>query len=101
MPNFVAALTNVSDCVVGDYCDVSVITSEVVGYREDSEGNEIPEYGMTGDVAMEAIETNVRTDGDIGDALTEADAILRNAGWDRVGEWEPSQNAYYADVRRS
>lgn len=102
MTNYVAALTNAADCVAGDYCDVSVIESEISGYREDHEGNEVPEYGMTGVVAMDAVETTVRTDADaIEDALAQADAILRDAGWTRVGNWEPSPNAYYADVERN
>jgi hypothetical protein len=101
MTKFVAALANVSDCVAGDYCDVSVIESEIVGYREDHDGNEIPQYGMTSTVAMDAIETTVRTDADdIAAAIVEADAILRDNGWTRVSDWQAADTAYYADVER-
>lgn len=101
MTNFVAALATQSDVVSGDYCDVSVLTATVINFREDNEGNEIPEYGMDGGVAMDAIDTTVLTSGDDADALTDADRILAENGWTRTGDWEASDNAYYADVERN
>ncbi|MER7331721.1 MULTISPECIES: hypothetical protein [unclassified Micromonospora] len=101
MTKFVAALANASDVVSGDYCDVSVIESEIVSYREGRDGNDVPEYGLTDKLAMDAVDTNVRTDGDIKAALADADRVLRDNGWNRSGDWEPSQNAYYAEVERA
>jgi len=100
MTQFVATLANCADVVTGDNCDVSVIESEIVSYYEDYDGNVIPEYEMNGNVAMDAIETTVPTDGDIHAALDEADTILRDAGWVRVEDWEASESAYCAEVER-
>lgn len=99
---YTAALATASDVVFGDFCDVSVVENEVTSYRQGSDGYDIPVYGMTSVVAMDAVETTVRTDADnYGDAETDADEILAANGWVRIGDWEPSDNAYYAPVERA
>lgn len=99
---YTAALATASDVVFGDFCDVSVVESEVISYRQGSDGYDIPVYGMTSVVAMDAVETTVRTDADsYGHAESEADEILAANGWIRTGDWEPSDNAYYAPVAKA
>lgn len=99
---YTAALATASDVVANGLCDVSVVENEVITYRQGSDGYDIPVYGMTSTVALDAVETTVRTDADsYGDAETEADDILAANGWTRTGDWEPSDNAYYAPVAKA
>lgn len=99
---YTAALATASAVVFGDFCDVSVVENEVISYRQGSDGYDAPVYGMTSVVAMEAVETTVRTDADdLSDAETEADEILAANGWVRTGDWQPADTAYYALVERA
>ena len=97
---YTAAIGTASDVVAGDFCDVMVAENDIVGYREDEDGNEIPEYEMGSNVVMPAQETTVRTDeaDPWGRLEAEAVAILAANGWRVVGPWELGDNAAYATV---
>ena len=81
--HYTAWLTTSWDCLATDYCDVVVMRDEVCGYRDDENGNEIPEYTCAGgDPVFQAV-LSVRYDAeDLNDVIfDEADRLLRDAGW--------------------
>lgn len=97
---YAAALCNVADCLPHGMCDVAVYETEITGYRVDGDGADVPDYGLTDRAAMAAVDTDVPVAGDQAGLAERADAVLAANGWTRTGDWEPSQNAYYADVVR-
>lgn len=99
---YTAAVATDPSCVAGDYCDVQVLENEIVTYRIDDDGNEIPEYGMTSVLALDAIETDVRTDDEdaLDKAQRSADEILAEHGWRRTEEWSVADTAMYALAER-
>lgn len=102
-PTYTAAIALVDSVVAGDFCDVSVAENVIVGYREDEDGNEIPEYAMGTNVVLDPVETTVRTDEiDPWSRLEdEAVEILDKNGWRVVGDWEQADTAAYARVERA
>jgi hypothetical protein len=100
---YTAAICTDSSTVAGDYCDVSVAADELVGYREDDDGNATPQYAMGSTVVLEAIETGVRVDDDdkLEKAEKAAEKILEDQGWTVTGPWKASDNAMYAQVERN
>jgi len=89
MTTFTAAITTASDCVLGDFCDVSVAENEIITYKLHEDGTETPVYGMSGKVVMDAVETTVRTDASdkLGQIEADAERILAANGWKIVGSW--------------
>lgn len=102
MTTYTAAVAIVSDCVAGEFCDVTVLENEIVNYRETDQGEEVPEYGMTAVQAMACTETDVRVDDEdmLGKAGPAADVVLAAAGWTRVEGWSVADTAMYALVER-
>lgn len=103
MTTFTAAIGTASDVVLGDFCDVTVAEDDVISYRFDEDGNEIPLYGMSDRIVMEPIETDVRVDDDESLQKVEAAAreVLEDNGWKVTGTWESGGNALYASVERA
>lgn len=98
---YTAAIGLVSGVVAGDHCDVSVAENDVVGYRDDEFGNEVPEYAMGSKVVMQSVETDVRTDDEDvnGKVYDAADYVLMVRGWRRVSSWDDAAgDAAYARV---
>lgn len=102
MTTYTAAIATASDCVLNGYCDVTVLTNEIAGYREDSNGNEVPVHEASGPMVMNPVDTDVTCDDD--DKLTKAqdaaETILNANGWTITGTWEIADNAMYAAVER-
>lgn len=105
MEHFTAWITTTADCLVGDFCDVSVLRDEVIGYREDWEGNETPEWSSAGEGPVFTADLAVRHDDRSGDthgrAIDEAETALRKAGWTvEQREWESVTTGWIATVSR-
>jgi prevent-host-death family protein len=100
MTTYTAAIGLLSDVVAGDFCDVSVAENDILSYRHDANGDEVPVYSMGSNVVMDAVELPVRVDADDkGERIEDAaDEALRAAGWRRVDGWESADNAAYATV---
>jgi hypothetical protein len=103
MTTFTAAIATASDCVLGEFCDVSVAKNEIITRKLEEDDGETPVYGMGGNVVMAAVETTVRTDVDdkLGRIEADAERILADNGWKVTGAWELADNAAYASVERA
>jgi hypothetical protein len=99
---YTAAIATASECVAGDFCDVSVAQDEIVGYAENEDGEEYPLYAMGPNVVMAAQEIPVRTDEDdkLGRIEQEAVKVLEANGWRVTGPWGITDNAAYAAAER-
>lgn len=100
---YTAAIGLVSSVVAGDHCDVSVAKNDVVGYHDDEDGNEAPQYAMGNKVVLGPVETSVRTDEDVAAKVYDAaDEVLAANGWRRVGDWDDtSGDTAYVTVERA
>ena len=100
--HFTAWLTTDPSCLVGEPSDVTVLEDEIGGYEIDQFGNETdtPIWTSTTTEHMTAVTTVSARDGDHDDALTEAEALLRAAGWATVGDWEAVDTGYIITVER-
>lgn len=96
---YTAAIATASDCVAGDYCDVTV-AEDTITYYADANGDH-EERTMGTDVVF-AAEINVRTDDEdkLAKVKAAAEDILRANGWVRTGSWTITDNALYATVER-
>jgi prevent-host-death family protein len=103
-PTYTAAIGLASSVVAGDHCDLSIAENDVVGYRDDENGGEVPEYAMGNKVVLDPIETAVRTDDEdvAGKVYAAADEVLAANGWRRTGDWDDAAgDAAYAPVERA
>lgn len=101
MTRYAAVIGITSDVVEDGFCDLSVTKLDVIGYAFDEAGEEREEYVITDDFAMETIQLAVRTKDDDAASLAmiEADVLLNEAGWARIGPWETlGDNAVSAEV---
>lgn len=111
--HYTAWITSSRDCLTSDYCDVVVLRDEVSGYREDSNGNEVPEYTSAGEGPVFESVLSSRYDAEDLNAVVfdEADRLLAEAGW-RVEypdfptdhpnvTWQPVTTGCLATVTRS
>jgi hypothetical protein len=96
---FTAWITTDASAVTTGHCDVIVLTDQITGYREGTNGDEIPEWESTGPEMFSAV-TGVPVDGDHKDAIDEAETLLNAAGWYRTADWEAVTTGYIATVTR-
>lgn len=100
---YTAAIGLVSSVVAGDHCDLTVAENGIVGYRDDEDGTEVPQYAMSSNIVLGPVETAVRTDGDVAaEVYDAADEALSERGWRRVGAWDDTAgDVAYATVERA
>ncbi|MCG6493454.1 hypothetical protein [Kitasatospora sp. A2-31] len=96
--HFTAWLVNDVSCLAGDNCDVTVLPDEAHDY--DNDGEEVISWVSTGTDVFQAETTVDARDGDINQAIREAEQLLEDAGWRITGSWEAVDNAYVAEVER-
>jgi hypothetical protein len=100
-PHFTAWLVNDPSALNQDNCDVTVLADVLIGYDKNDSGEETPCWASNGAEVFHAVTDTSARDGDIEDALSRAEELLAEAGWDTVGKWEAVDNAYLVTVERS
>lgn len=96
---FTAWITTDSSCLTSDYCDVSVLIDRITGYRDDDNGQEVPDWESTGPEVFSAV-TATPASGDGKDAIDQAEDLLRDAGWQITSDWEAVPTGFIATVTR-
>ena len=103
MSHYTAFVTTDPTCLDGEYCDVVILTDEVMGWHNSTDGDgkttSKPIWESSGP-QMYSAPTTVRTDEDHDDAIKDAVGILATAGWHIVGQWEAIATGYCATVER-
>ncbi|BCY10968.1 hypothetical protein [Actinoplanes sp. L3-i22] len=96
----IATIGTAPDVVAGDHCDLRIFPAgtEIAGNLDGDETTDV--YIISGD-QMYVTDLSVEIGGDDEQAMAEADQILETRGMTRVGPWEPSDNALYAEVEAS
>lgn len=96
-----AWLVNIPSCLDQPMMDVTVLADEPV-YDVNSDGEEyIHGWTSTGDPVFTAITNVPAEDGEIADGLADAKRLLRDGGWNTVGEWDVTDNAYVITVEHA
>ena len=96
-----AWLTNDPTCLSQPNVDLVILADTPIGHTVDDAGSETPTWGSIGDPIYTAITGTDARDGDITDAIREADTLLTAAGWARSGDWEATTSSYIATVERA
>lgn len=101
--HFTAWLVNDTSALDQPNCDLTVLGDEISGYQpgEDGEDTETPVWTSTGNNVYYGITSVSATDGDIDDAIRDAENLLAAAGWTTAGRWEAVDNAYLITVERT
>ena len=99
--HYTAFVTTDPTCVDGDYCDLIILTDEILGYRSNENGEDFdqPIWESSGPQVYSAV-TAVRLDEDHDNAIKDATSILNRAGWAVTGPWEAVATGYCATVAR-
>lgn len=98
--HFTAWLVNDASALDTDFMDLTVIEDEAISYDVDDEGNETPVWSSQGEQQLHAVTTVPAKGGDIDDAQDQAEDLLQAAGWQTVGDWDVTDNAYIITVER-
>lgn len=99
--HFTAWLAVESSVLTNDNCDVTILQDEVISYRTDDDGTEIPEWTTAAGVPQAFYaETHATTDDDHSDAQNQARDLMEEAGWRIVGDWEATDSGYIVTVER-
>lgn len=94
--HFTAWLTTDTSALAGDNADVVVLADELRGEPDDPNA-----WSSTSDERFSAVTTVNAAEGDIEDAIREANDLLAAAGWSRVGEWESVTTGCIVTVERA
>jgi hypothetical protein len=101
--HYTAWITNDRSCLETDHCDVTVLADKATSYRQDDEGNEIPDWESTGPAVFSAV-TTVTVDADHAELIGQAEALLSEGGWHVVrngdSTWQGVPTGYIAEVTR-
>jgi len=100
--HFTAWLVNAPSDLDGDFIDVTVLEDKAVSYDVDEDGNETPAWGTDSSkpTAFYAVTTVDAKNGDVRDAIDEAEELMAAAGWSVTGTWDTVPNAYIVTVER-
>lgn len=98
--HFTAWLVNAPSCLDTEFMDVAVIEDEAISYKVDDDGAETPVWASQGDRVLNAVTTVSAKGGDIDVAKDQAEDLLKAAGWQTVGDWDVTDNAYIVTVER-
>ncbi|MFE2850533.1 hypothetical protein ACFXJO_05295 [Streptomyces lavendulae] len=94
--HFTAWLATDRSVLMTDNIDIAVIEDELVGGDPDNDSD----WTSSGAMHFHA-ETSVdATDGDVADAISEAETLMSATGWEIDGKWQATDNAYYVTVTR-
>ncbi|MBB1253065.1 hypothetical protein H3146_06735 [Streptomyces sp. OF3] len=96
--HFTAWLVNDPSCLDTAACDVTVLEDQLIGGDPDSDDDWSTDSSKP--IAFHATTTIDARDGDIDQAISEAEQLMDEAGWKTAGDWKPVPNAYIVTVER-
>jgi hypothetical protein len=96
--HFTAWLVNDASCLDQPCMDVTVLEDELLG--EDPADHAAWTTDSSKPIAFHAVTTVDARDGDDADGVTQAEELLRAAGWRTVGQWDVTTSAYVVTVER-
>ncbi|BFP50049.1 hypothetical protein KCMC57_64170 (plasmid) [Kitasatospora sp. CMC57] len=99
--HFTAWLVDDRSCLDQDNCDVTVLADDITTVIDyDGNGFEVekPEYSSTGAPVFYGITGVDARDGNVDDAIREAEQMLDAAGWVVTGTWEAVGTSYVVEV---
>lgn len=100
--HFTAWLAVDRSVLTGEHCDVTILQDEVIAYRTDDDGNEIPEWTTAPGVPQAFYaETTATTDDDHAAAMDQARDLIEQADWRIVGDWDSIDTGYIVTVERA
>ncbi|MFF0409119.1 hypothetical protein ACFYUY_01620 [Kitasatospora sp. NPDC004745] len=97
--HFTVWVVNDTSSLGGDNCEVEVKADAPHTYYEGDEKR--ISWESTGDPLLQHVTSVDARDGDIDDAIREAEELLEAAGWRIAGRWDAVDTAYIAEVERS
>lgn len=95
--HFTAWLVNDSSALDGPCIDVTILPDELIGADSDDERA----WSSSGEPVFYAVTTVDAREGDVEDAIDEAERLMDAAGWRTVGKWDAVDNAYTVTVERA
>ncbi len=98
MTHFSAWLTTDLSALAGRNADITVLPDEIAGYRDEDE--QVPEWMSTGDPVFHAETVCDAVEGDIADAMGQAEELLAEAGWRPVGDWSAIDSGMIVTVEK-
>jgi hypothetical protein len=94
--HFTAWLVNDTSCLDQPCMDVTVLEDDLIGEDPEDRGA----WSSNGNTHFYAVTTVDARDGDDADGVTQAEELLRAAGWRTVGQWDVTTSAYVVTVER-
>lgn len=95
--HFTAWLVNDPSALETACIDISILEDELIGGDPENHGD----WASNGDVKFHAVTTVDAKDGDVSDALAEAETLMGAAGWRVIGDWDSVDNAVIVTVARA
>ncbi|WP_440581082.1 hypothetical protein [Streptomyces sp. PT19] len=98
--HFTAWFTN--DLSVSDQCILDIFEDEIVGYRADESSGfttDEPVWAAKGRPVL-SLPTAMDANSGAPDILRKAERLLRDAGWETVGNWSDNPSGYTVEVER-
>lgn len=96
--HFTAWMVNDTSCLETGCMDITVLEDQFDGADPGKDSDWITDASKP--PAFHAVTTVDAREGDAQDGCDQADALMREAGWERAGGWDVVDNAYIATVRR-
>lgn len=96
--HFTAWLVNDRSCLDQDCMDLTILEDKLTG--ADPENDDHWSCDSSKERAFYAVTTVSARDGDIEDAIDQAEDLMREAGWRTVGKWDACPNSYIVTVER-
>jgi hypothetical protein len=97
--HFTAWLVNDPSCLDQARCDITILQDQLIGADPDDERSWSTDTSKP--QPFYAVTTVDAEDGDIDQALREAEALMSEAGWRLAGDWDAAPNAYTTTVERN
>lgn len=97
--HYTAWLTNVASCLDQPNIDLTVLQDKLTGAdpTQDGDWSTDPDRPQ----ALYAVTSVPAEDGDIDDAIKEAENLLVASGWTTIGAWDVCDSSYFITVERA
>lgn len=97
--HFTAWLVNDASALDTDFMDVTILEDQLIG--GDPEDDRSWSCDSSKPTAFQAVTEVNAKDGDVKDAISQAEDLMAEAGWSTVGNWEAVDNAYVVTVEQA